>query len=153
MNDSLAEFKDQLAQSERLHAETAGRFRQAEKERDKQLNRLNEFKEADENILREIDLKMQQFDLLTEKFREEQSHRHRHEENLKKSLQIEQQITDHQNRLSQLQKRCSKVSRRSCSFDLLSSFSLLQCRIVPQPIELIDRWRKFNWKSTPLKPF
>lgn len=114
MNDSIEEVKDQLAQSERLHVETAGRFRQAEKEKDEQVNRLNEFKEADANILREIDLKIHQFDLFTEKFNEEQSHRYRYEENLRKSSQmlqqIEQQISDHQNRLTQLRKRCAKVN-------------------------------------------
>lgn len=114
VDNPVEELRGQLLRSQLLHTETAERYVQVKKEKEQYVDRLNDLKEIDEIVEKKIELKLHQFEVLTEKFHEEQSQRTRYQGNLiqlGQNLQrIEEKMSDYQNRLVPLKKQRVKVN-------------------------------------------
>lgn len=114
VDNPVEELKRQLVRSKLLHTETAERYMQVKKEKEQYVDRLNDLNETDKIVENKIELILERFDVLTKQYHEEQSLRTRYQENLirlRENLrQIEEKLSDYQNRSIPLKKQCVKVN-------------------------------------------
>jgi hypothetical protein len=110
---SLDELQEKARNYLAIFTNTVRQYDESKEKQEENLQHLTDITENHKNIIEKLDLKTQQYDLLIEKFNDEQTKRYEIIQQIKKltkkSLQYNEDILNYQNKLNQLTKKQSKV--------------------------------------------
>jgi len=124
---SLDELQEKARNYLAIFTNTVRQYDEAKEKQEENLQHLTDITENHKNIIEKLDFKTQQYDLLIEKFNDEQTKRYEIIQQIKKltkkSLQFNEDILNYQNKLNQLTKKQSKV--KQISFIYLFKYSII----------------------------
>jgi predicted nuclease with TOPRIM domain len=122
---SLDELQAKTSSSILSYTDTVHKFGEATEKKELNLQLLAIITENHENIIKKFDSKTHEYDHLIEQMDDEQSRRYQIQQQIKtltkKSIQLNEDILKHQNKLTELTKKQSKVNHPFISLSTHSS--------------------------------
>jgi len=110
---SLDELQEEARNNHITYTNTSRQYEEAKEKQEENLQLLIDITENHQNTTQKLDSKTQKYDLLVEKFNDEQSKRYEIIQQIKKltkkSIQLNEYIFQYQDKLKQLTKKQSKV--------------------------------------------